>query len=182
MAEILGQHFGARADAEKLSVSAQFRPVVGGRCCGGAELVWCQAECISQLLERLGVVVLDDARFVKHDTSKPAAIQLVQAVIVDDVHAGAYIVGLAAVRDAHANLGAFGHRLRCYGQRRQNQHIPPGGQMNSIRPGQLHPALTQPGIGKDGCAATAQRPFHQHALMVKQAAFARLYIEARAGN
>lgn len=83
MAEILGQHFGARADAEKLSVSAQFRPVVGGRCCGGAELVCCQAECISQLLERLGVVVLDDAGImyqqpIYRETRMPCCAKIVE--------------------------------------------------------------------------------------------------------
>ena len=168
--EELGQHLGAGADAKKLGMRAQLRPVVRGRCRRRAQLELRIAEGRQQRLKRLGVVVLDARRLIQHDARIAGCVELVQPVIVrDDDVLPLGLFGFSAVGHLHAKMGRLFDRLRGHRQRRQDQHWLSRVLAHCIGPCNLHPALAEASVGKDRGAATAQCPGRQGGLMREQA-------------
>ena len=88
----------------------------------GAQFEWCISERIQKRAQRLGVVVLDAARFVKHDTAEHRWVESVQPIVVRDVDPSANVCAVAAHGHADADLRPFVCGLLRDGQRRQDQH------------------------------------------------------------
>ena len=89
------------------------------------------------------------------------------AVVVRYVQAMFNLILLSGMGNSYADTGGFFDCLLGYSKRGQDQHIASGLLMDSIRPGNLHPAFAKSGIGKYGCASTTQRPFNKICLVRK---------------
>ena len=167
MHEEFGEHFDTRAHSQELGMRAKLGPVVRGRRGRCAQPIRSARKRRQQRGQRLCVVMLDDARLIQYNADEPLSVELVQTVIVDDVDSRPNIRWFAQDCNVDADCSAFFCHLLCDCQRRQNEHVAARMPMDSLGPCELHPRLSEPGVGEDCASAATQRPIHEHALVLE---------------
>ena len=148
-----------------MCVVAEFSPVVRGGCRRGAKLVGRRAEGIEQRLQSFRCVVLDNARFIQHNTTEARNVKLVQPVVIRDGDARSNVCAFAGVRHSNADAFSFLDRLLGDGERRKDQHIAASLTVHGVGPGQLHAAFAKAGISEYRRPPAPQRPCRKVALV-----------------
>ena len=116
------KHLGARADAEEFGVVAELGLVVRRRGCSAGEAVGRALERLDQHVAGLAVDALKDRRLVEHDAGIVGRVDLMDAVVVDDVDRR--LRPDAAGIDPEAR--GLGKRLFADSQRREQDHLAAG--------------------------------------------------------
>ena len=79
-----GEHFRALADSKELRVIAELRVIVRGWRRGPRKLVRDRLERFDERRSELGVVVLQDARFVEHNARPRFVLKQVEPIVIRD--------------------------------------------------------------------------------------------------
>ena len=78
------EHFCSRHHAQELRMIAKLSVIVRGRRRGPRKLVRDRLERLDERRSELGVVVLEDARFVEHDTGPRLVLKQVEPIVIRD--------------------------------------------------------------------------------------------------
>ena len=107
-----GQHLRVGHDAQKLRMIAQFHEVIGRGGGGTGQPERRIGEKVDDLIPHLSRKGFQDAGFIQHHRREMRSGELVQLLIVGDVHTGLDVIGGFAEGDGHSEFHALAHGLR----------------------------------------------------------------------